>query len=267
MSLQVALLLNLTAMGFHSVLPPPISQPKLAPFLPGPGLRLTSYPEQSVGGMGLRLAGTSGILSSNAMKRLPLPAKALLVLALIWGVASGLMWLAGYWKITPEKISASIRANPLEDASGRARIESAAVAAKRLEFINEVAGKVQKLNHAQRRKLRQDPDAQNFYRRLSDEEKAHFVKATLPSGFEEFMKALNSMDRDERRKFVEKSIVEMEENNDDEELDRLTERDPELINSLIEEGMKAYYNEASAATKLDLAPLMEEMQRRAQQME
>ena len=201
------------------------------------------------------------------MSRLPRPAKALLVLAAIWAVAFGVMWAAGYWEVTPEKISASIKEHPLKDASGLARIEDPAEASLRLEFINEIASQVQKLNHEQRRQLRQDAAAQQFYRNLADDEKAHFVKATLPSGFEEFMKALNAMDKEERRKFVEKSIVEMEENNDDEEFDRLKRQDPKLMETLINEGLKAYYSEASAGTKLDLAPLMEEMQRRAQAME
>ena len=201
------------------------------------------------------------------MKRLPLPAKALLVLTLIWAVAFGLMWIAGYWEVSPEKITAALRDHPLEDASGLVRVEDASKAEARLVFIDEIAEKVRKLNHAQRRELRLDDTAQEFYRKLADEEKAHFVKSTLPSGFEEFMKALNAMDKDERRKFVEKSIAEMEENNDDREFARLQKQDPKLMDTLINEGLKAYYNDASAGAKLDLAPLMEEMQRRAQHME
>ena len=89
------------------------------------------------------------------MSRLPRLAKLLLALALIWGIAFALMWVAGYWEVTPEKISAQIRENPLSDASDLVRIEDAAEAKKRLAFIDEIADQVRKLNHAQRRRLRQ----------------------------------------------------------------------------------------------------------------
>jgi len=45
-----------------------------------------------------------------------------------------------------------------------------------------------------------------------------------------------------------------------EERGDLEERDPEIVEKIAEAGFKAYYTEASAETKIDLAPLMEEMQ-------
>jgi hypothetical protein len=42
---------------------------------------------------------------------------------------------------------------------------------------------------------------------------------------------------------------------------RLEEADPAIAEKITEAGLKAYYEEANAETKLDLAPLLEEMQR------
>jgi hypothetical protein len=37
--------------------------------------------------------------------------------------------------------------------------------------------------------------------------------------------------------------------------------DPELAEKMADAGLKAYYSDASVETKIDLAPLLEEMQR------
>ena len=42
---------------------------------------------------------------------------------------------------------------------------------------------------------------------------------------------------------------------------RLEEADPEIADKITQAGLKAYYEDANAETKLDLAPLLEEMQR------
>ena len=42
---------------------------------------------------------------------------------------------------------------------------------------------------------------------------------------------------------------------------RLEEADPGVAEKITEAGLKAYYEDASAETKIDLAPLLEEMQR------
>ena len=43
---------------------------------------------------------------------------------------------------------------------------------------------------------------------------------------------------------------------------RLEEEDKKVFENVVEKGLGAYYEEANADTKMDLAPLMEEMQQR-----
>ena len=69
---------------------------------------------------------------------------------------------------------------------------------------------------------------------------------------------LNAMDREERRRIVERSLRQMKQDRDNP--DRLEERDPELAERIAEAGLQAYYSEATVETKIDLAPLLEEMQ-------
>jgi hypothetical protein len=43
---------------------------------------------------------------------------------------------------------------------------------------------------------------------------------------------------------------------------RLQKEDEKVFENVVEKGLGAYYEEATAETKMDLAPLMEEMQQR-----
>jgi hypothetical protein len=74
-----------------------------------------------------------------------------------------------------------------------------------------------------------------------------------------FMEALDQMPAEQRKQFVEQGLREIEEGRTEEEMSRAQELDEQLLAKISQEGMRAYFNEASADTKLDLAPLMEAM--------
>jgi ketol-acid reductoisomerase len=67
------------------------------------------------------------------------------------------------------------------------------------------------------------------------------------------------MPEEQRKSFVEKGLKEIQEGRTAEEMVRAREMDESLLTKISEEGMRAYFDQASADTKLDLAPLMEAM--------
>jgi 7-keto-8-aminopelargonate synthetase-like enzyme len=81
------------------------------------------------------------------------------------------------------------------------------------------------------------------------------------------MKAFNQMSREDRKKAVDKALVDMKRNNaDDRNMDKLRQDDQQVFETVVEKGLSAYYEDASTETKLDLEPLMEQMQRRLRGM-
>ena len=54
-------------------------------------------------------------------------------------------------------------------------------------------------------------------------------------------------------------LREIEEGRTEEEMKRTREMSEELLRRITDEGMKSYFENASADTKIDLAPLMEAM--------
>ncbi len=188
-------------------------------------------------------------------------AKAILGLGILWALVWGIMSLAGVFEVTPEKITAYIDEKPfagLQDPEERRR---------RLEKIAEM---VNQLGFDQRQTFRESEEGAaereegrpNFFDDLNRDERVYFVEATMSTAFRQMMKAFNEMEREERKKFVERARKDVAENAADQRrMERLEAEDEEIYNRIVEEGLRAYYQDASAETKLDLAPLMEEMQR------
>ncbi|MDC0252148.1 MAG: hypothetical protein ABF384_10550 [Verrucomicrobiales bacterium] len=179
--------------------------------------------------------------------------RGLVSLAVVWGVVFLIAKVAGSMKPTAEKIQAFQEKNPLSEIEDpEKRIEHIAKVA---DMLNQMeASEVEKLN------VRDEGDPRrDFLTEMSGEEQLFFLERRVGRAFEQMMQSFNEMDREERKKIVERSLRRIRENQG--EGDRNLETgDPEIVEKIAEAGFKAYYSEASAETKIDLAPLMEEMQ-------
>ena len=179
--------------------------------------------------------------------------KGLVALTLVWGVAWGLMRWAGSARPTPEKVEAFVAENDLsaiEDPEERKRI------------IGELATMLNGLEPSEVRELEEkageDP-RRNFFRELTPDEQFFFLERRVGRAFQQMMQSFNEMEREERKKIVERSLKRMQEERGGP--GRLEEADPAIAEKITQAGLKSYYEDANAETKLDLAPLLEEMQR------
>ena len=98
---------------------------------------------------------------------------------------------------------------------------------------------------------------------LSTSERHHFLEETVEQHFKSVMKAFNQMSREERQRIVAQARRDMQKDTpDDDNMRRLQKEDEQVYEHVVEKGLGAYYEEANADTKMDLAPLMEEMQQK-----
>lgn len=183
------------------------------------------------------------------------------VLALIWGMVWGVMTMTGVFQETPEKVIAYMESHSLADEEDPD---------KRREIIGTLADKLNSLDHVQigefqgGSKNKRD-QGREFFQGMSPDEQHYFMEKRIGKAFNQMMNAFNEMEREERQQLVERTLKRMKD--DDRErvqLERLENADPEATEKIVNEGLKAYYQDASAETKLDLAPLMEQMQRNLQ---
>jgi len=179
------------------------------------------------------------------------------VLALVWASVFAVRSFASSKKITAGLIEREVKELKFDDWSENPG--SGAVAEEREEEIRRIADMVNRLDFAEREKNRQNRGGEDFFRKLSTTEKNLFIDLTIMESMSRFMEALDQMPEEQRKSFVERGLKEIQEGRTEEEMARAKELDENLLTKISEEGMRAYFDKASADTKLDLAPLMEAM--------
>lgn len=190
--------------------------------------------------------------------------KAVLVLALVWGGVWAVRAYAGSRKITAEHIDREVVAAHFTDWSKQKEITDSAEAKRREGELRKIAVLVNKLDFKEREKNRTNRSGEKFFRLLSPDEKNLFVNLTIVESMSRFMEALDSMKPEQRKRFVERGLKDIQEGRTREEMARTEELDADLLDKISQEGIKAFYNNSSADTKLDLAPLMDAMNEQMQ---
>lgn len=185
--------------------------------------------------------------------------KGSLIILVLWLVVGGVIKVAGSMKPTPERIRKYAEQNNLaeiDDPEARKK-----VIADIAEMMNEMDSKDFREWEEQEgdRELRRE-----FMGSMSAEEQWYFMDKRMGRAFSQMMEVFNDMERNERKKMVADALKEIRRRN--ESGDSLGNRvdmeevDPEIIDKVAEAGLEAYFKDASAETKIDLAPLMEEVQ-------
>jgi hypothetical protein len=179
--------------------------------------------------------------------------RALLILAAVWLVAGGAMWWARHSKPTPESLLRYVESHPI---AGRS-------AEERRKQIEKITDQLNCLDYQQRREMRVGRRLDGFFKSLTPDEQGLFLDRTLPAGFKQMMEALNKMDPAKRKQFVDKALEQMKRDEgkpDGENAEKLDAN----AGKIIDQGLKSFYSEASAETKMDLGPLIEQMQKNLQ---
>lgn len=191
--------------------------------------------------------------------------KAAIALLILWAAVWGVSKFVGGMKPTPEKTIAFLEENNL------AEIEDPE---QRKQVLAELADMLNGMDGTQVEEFQKevfgDPEAENidgrrnqFFESLSSEEQWYFMERRIGRAFDQMMTAFNDMDRDERKKVVDQTLRRMrnDQSEDRQALERLERRDRDMFEKISSEGFRAYYEKANVETKMDLAPVLEEMQK------
>lgn len=185
--------------------------------------------------------------------------KAALILMAVWGVVWGVRSIAESKKITAELVNREISKANFADWSGEASAPDAAESARRDKELRRIADLVNRLDFHEREKNRENRTGENFFRKLTPTEKGTFIEITVAETMGRFMETLDAMPPEQRKKFVEQGLKDIQSGRTEAEMARADELGDDLLEKITQEGLKAYFEKSSADTKLDLAPLMEAM--------
>ena len=177
----------------------------------------------------------------------------LLALALVWAVAGGIIYGVRQARPTAQSLTIYLEKHPLPTESG----------AKRAKIITRVGDMLNGLNLEDRQALQGDGVTRDFFISLTPAEQAAFLDTTLPAGFKQIMEAFNKMEPEKRKEFVNRALAEAKKRQGESPPAGLNEQ---LVQKMVNQGLNTFYAEASANAKLDLAPLIEQMQRNLQSL-
>ncbi len=178
-----------------------------------------------------------------------------LVLLALWLLVWLGMSLAGKKKATAERLDGMVEKADFADWSQNEG--SPAEAEMRRENLQEVARVLNRMDLRQREVMREQQTGMRLFNKLSDPERAYFLDLTLTESMKRMMQAFDEMKPEERKKFVRQAMENMASGRDGDDLTNLQKENPELVDKMVSAGLSAYYQDASAETKLDLAPFMD----------
>jgi len=181
-----------------------------------------------------------------------------LALAGAWLLAWGGYTLASSRKVTVERIQAYVNSVDLSRLSPRERARA----------IQRLAELLNALSFEERRRTRLEGTWRDWFRDMTEEEKAQFIEATLPTGFRRMITAFEQLPPDKRRRALDEAVKRLRDARrqavDPRAAPGGTNLPPlsaELQARVTTLGLQAFYSQSSAQTKAELAPLLEELQR------
>ncbi len=177
------------------------------------------------------------------------------VLLVIWAIVGGVIYWAHSAKPTPDSVMNYLASHPIGNQSP----------GDRSRVMGKVADQLNHLAYEERREVRMSRKLDGFFRELTPVEQNRFLDLTLPTGFKQMMDALNKMTPEKRKAFVSKALEDMKKHEGEEPPEGRKDLDANG-QKIIDQGFRSFYSEASADVKMDVAPLVEQLQKNLQSL-
>lgn len=184
-------------------------------------------------------------------------------LILIWGIVLVGYKINEHYKVTPEKVKQYLNTVDLTKMSP----------SERAKTLDKLAKMVNSLQYEDRRRMRLRDEWRRLFDQMTDQEKNEFIEKTVPVGFKKMIESFEKLPEDRRKKIINDALRRLKEvqeslaaeSPNSPEVQRFrtnaTVLSPELENKIRIIGLRTFYNESSAQTKAEVAPLLEEIQR------
>ncbi len=177
--------------------------------------------------------------------------KPVLALAAVWLIAGLGIWWLHATRPTAQSVTAFLDRSNVAAKTGRDRERT----------IRSAESQLNDLTPEQRGELRKNGSTKRFFTALTKEEQGAFLDATLPADFKQLMDVFNKMEPAKRKEFVARAVEEVKKHAGEEPP---SDVDDGTRAKIVDQGLKSFYADANADTKIDLAPLIEQMQRNLQ---
>jgi hypothetical protein len=183
-----------------------------------------------------------------------------LALAGVWAMALTGYGIARNARLTAAKVQAYAESVDLSKLSGEARAKA----------IRRLADLLNALSLDERQKARLERVGWEWLGQMTDEEKAAFIEATMPTGFKQMIASFEQLPEEKRRRAVNDALRHLREaqarlrgaaGDPEPSTNGPPPLSPELRAKIRTIGLRTFYSQSSAQTKAELAPVLEELQR------
>jgi hypothetical protein len=186
-------------------------------------------------------------------------AGAIAALVGIWVAAWAAHWYLASIKMTADKVQAYMASVDFSKLTGEARARA----------IKELEDKLNALSYEERQRLRAEHLVGDWFAQMTEDEKAQFIDATMPTGFKQMLGAFEQLPEDKRHKMIDDALTNLRAQNQSASAGGGTANrgtngppiSPELEAKIRTIGLNSFYSQSSAETKAELAPVLEELQR------
>lgn len=185
---------------------------------------------------------------------------AVVLLAFIWSVVAVVMHQTDDLVSWPGKVIELLEETPWLKGSETAHDP-------RQRYLVNVITNYNRLDPGQRRDLREDAQESlnQFFASLTEAEQKEYVNRTVDPLLDVIDKGLKAMPLEERKKLVGRMRGDMKgQRGHDKPSEPPADKDREFMESLVNEDPILFLREAPLKTKMELAPMLEEMYTRVQ---
>src|ERR1700753_3783149 len=121
---------------------------------------------------------------------------AIAAIAGIWVVAWGAQKYFDHLKMTAEKVAAYINSTDFAHLTGYARAKA----------LKELEDKLNALSYEERQRLRSERLIDKWFAKSSEDEKAQFIEATMPTGIKQMLNAFEQLPDDKRHQVIDDTL-------------------------------------------------------------
>ena len=144
-------------------------------------------------------------------------------------------------------------------------------AQERAKALKRLADMLNALSLEERRRARMERIPGEWFDQMTEEEKAAFIEATMPTGFKQMLTAFEQLPADKRARTIDDAVKRLKDSQQKMRAATAapngagTNAPPVLSDELQAKvrtiGLQTFYSQSSAQTKAELAPMLEELQR------
>lgn len=183
----------------------------------------------------------------------------LITLAVIWGSVAMVMNATEDSISSPEKVAAIVQNAPWKHGKKPSP-------AARKTYLDRLAKFYTMLDADQRRTMRDEDSSGEmmlFMAELTEQERKDYLKVIVEAQVQPLMKAWALLSKEERQKLLGGTRGALRRNaGGAAAMEQLTEADNKVFEKLVEGNIADYYKNGTDSQKVNLAPIMEELQNR-----